>query len=127
MGTMIQDLRFGWRQLAKYPGFTAVALVTLALGIGANSAMFSVVNAVLLRPLPFPQPDRLVAIGEYDVRHGIPRNADGSVSYPNMADLRARNRTLADVAVYGWSEATLTGSGQPHHVALSRVNAGLFN
>lgn len=126
MTALTQDLRSGVRQLHKNPGFAAIAVLTIALGIGTTTAMFSVVNAVLLRPLPFPHPERLVAIGEYDTRSGFPKNATGSVSYPNMADLRTRNRSLTDVSVFGWSEATVTGQGQPRHVGISTVNASLF-
>src|ERR1043166_3928279 len=126
MSALIQDFRSGVRQLRRNPGFAVVAIVTIALGIGATTAMFSVVNAVLLRPLPFRQPDRLVAIAAYDPRHGIPKNPTGSVSYPDIADLHARNRSLTDVAVYDWGEATLTGQGEPRHVSFSHVNAGLF-
>jgi putative ABC transport system permease protein len=126
MTSLIQDFLYGVRQLRRNPGFAVIAIVTIALGVGVTTAMFSVVNAVLLRPLPFRQPDRLVAIGAYDTRHGRPSNAGGSVSYPDIADLRTRSRSLTDVAVYDWSEATVTGQGDPRHVSLSHVNAALF-
>jgi putative ABC transport system permease protein len=127
MGTLIQDFRFAIRQLRRSPGFAIIAVFTIALGIGVTTAMFSVVNAVLLRPLPFPHPERLVAIGEYDTRHGVPRNELGSVSYPDLEDIRNRNRSFADVALYNWNEATLTGLGEPLHVNFSQVNASIFS
>ena len=126
MTALIQDLRSGVRQLRKNPGFATVAVVTIALGIGATTAMFSVVNAVLLRPLPFSRPDRLIGIGSYDPRFGVPNNTTASVSYPDIADLRNKNRSLTDVAVYGWSEGTVTGQGEARHVGISVVNASLF-
>lgn len=126
MRTLINDVRFGIRQLRRSPGFTIIAVFTIALGIGATTAMFSVVNAVLLRPLPFPRPERLVNIGEYDTRHGLPRNQLGSLSYPDLEDIRNRNHSFSDVALYFWYEATLSGVGEPLHVNISQVSASLF-
>lgn len=126
MRSFIQDFHYALRQLRRNPGFTAIAIMTVALGIGVTTAMFSVVNSVLLRPLPFRQPDRLVAIGEYDTRMGIPHGDLGSVSYPNVADIRNRNRTLTDIALYGFNQATLTGYGEPRHVNFSEVSASMF-
>ena len=126
MKTLIQDFHFGIRQLRRNPGFAIVAIITIALGIGVTTAMFSVVNAVLLRPLPFRQPDRLLAVGEYDTRTGIPKNDLGSVSYPDVVDIRNRNHSLTDIAAYDFDQATLTGLGEPRHVNISHVNASMF-
>jgi predicted permease len=114
MDAVLQDLRYGFRILLKSPGFTAVAVLTLALGIGANSAMFSVVNAVLLRPLPFPHSDRLIAIGEKDQRTPSGSVAFLSVSYPNFFDWRSQSRSFEQMASYHDTDATLTGATVAH-------------
>lgn len=126
MSGIIHDLRYAVRQLRKNPGFTAIAVFTIALGIGATTTMFSVVNSVLLRPLPFREPDRLMEIGEYDTRTGDPGNLIGSISYPDVADVRSRNHSFEDVAAYDFNQGTLTGLREPLHVNVSHVNAGLF-
>ena len=91
MTTTLQDLRYAARALRKSPGFTAVAALTLALGVGANTAIFSVVNAVMLRPLPFAEPDQLVRIWESNVERGWPTFA---MSHPNFLDFRAQAHEL---------------------------------
>ena len=96
---MMTDIRYGLRQLIKHPAFTIIAILTLALGIGANTAIFSVVNAVLLKPLPFPQPEQLIAFGMTDARVKDQTNL-GSLSYPDFFDFRDQNRTLTSSAVY---------------------------
>jgi putative ABC transport system permease protein len=96
---MLNDIRYGIRQLIKHPAFTIIAILTLALGIGANTAIFSVVNAVLLKPLPFPEPDQLIAVGMTDTRQKGETNLN-SLSYPDFFDFRDQNRTLASSAVY---------------------------
>jgi putative ABC transport system permease protein len=124
--TLIRDVRYAIRSLLNTTGFTAVAVITLALGIGANTAMFSVVNTVLLRPLPFRDPQRLLAVVETDPRAG--ENAPQmSVSYPDFVDIRARSRTLEAIAAFKDSSGTLTGSGEAVHVNAESVSAGLFN
>jgi len=123
----MQDCRYGIRQLRRNPGFAIVAVVTIALGISTTTAMFSVVNAVLLRPLPFHQPQRLVAVGQYDTRHGDRKNLNFDMSYPDILDIRSQTRTLAGIAAYDWNDATLTGLGEPLHVNLATVSAELFS
>jgi putative ABC transport system permease protein len=126
MTSLLQDGRYALRQLRQSPGFAAIAVVTVALGIGATTAMFSVVNAILLRPLPFQEPERLMAIGEYDTRLGQAGKVLDTVSYADLRDIRTRNRSFSDVAAYNWDETTLTGVGEPLHVKFGRVNAGMF-
>lgn len=108
MGASIQDLRFGARMLWKNPGFAAVAVLTLALGIGANTAVFSVIDAVLLRPLPFHAPERLVALGQTE-----PTDREGlsSFSFRNFADLRDQTNAFEHLAAYYGNVVTLTGEG----------------
>src|SRR5919197_1154601 len=101
----MNDLRFALRQLRKSPGFTAIAIITLALGVGANTAIFSVINAMLLRPLPYPQPDRLVLIRE---RTNI--FDSGSVCLPNYLDWRASQRGFTDLALFRREDANLSGA-----------------
>ncbi len=107
-----KDLRFALRMLRKNPGFSAIAVLALALGIGVNTTVFTVVNAVLLRPLPFHHPEQLVKLWD---SYGVPGNA-GPVSYPNFVDWRAWNRTFSDMAAFTGYSAVLTGSGEPLHV-----------
>jgi predicted permease len=121
MPTFVQDVRFGLRTLAKNPGFTAVALLALALGIGANTAIFSVVNGVLLHPLPYPQPERLMMIYE--------KTADfsqSSVSYPDFLDWQRENHSFTDMACFRRNDFNFTGSGQPEHLEGEHVSAGLL-
>jgi len=104
----MNDIRFAFRMLTKAPGFTIVAVFTLALGIGANTAIFSVVNALLLKPLPFPAPQQLVAFGMTDTRQKE-QTMLGSLSYPDFFDFREQNHTLANIAVYLDRGFALTG------------------
>ena len=123
MNTLIQDIRFGLRMLLKSPSVSIVATIALALGIGANTAIFSVVNAVLLRPLPFPDSDALMALFETDLQRG---QQSGSHSYPNFMDLRAQNTVFEHVASYHGSDFILTGRGEPARIQGSVVTADLF-
>ena len=97
---MMTDIRYGIRQLLKHPGFTLVAVLTLALGIGANTAIFSVVNAVLLKPLPFPAPEELVAVGGIDLAETVSPPRLYSLCIPDFADFREQNRSFSSMAVY---------------------------
>ena len=121
MGTLLQDLRFGFRMLKKSPGFTAVAVVTLALGIGANTALFSVVNGVLLSPLPFPQPDQLVTLHE-----NKPNFEGGSISYPNFRDWRKENHTFSSLALARAYAFSLTGIGEAEQVTGEFISSDFF-
>ncbi len=122
MGTLFQDLRYGLRMLAKNPGFTAVAVLTLALGIGANTAMFGVVNAVLLRPLPFHDPGRLVAI------EGIPVVKFNGLHNRVLGweDWVSRTQTLEDVTIFEQGGVNLAGGSEPEHVPAAAVSGGFF-
>jgi len=123
METLLQDIRYGIRMLAKNPGFTAIAVLTLALGIGANTAIFSVVNAELLRPLPFRDPGQLVRVATANARlHTV----SGAVSYPDFADWRAQNHVFQDMAAYTDSSFALTGTEQPAHLQGATVTAAMF-
>lgn len=121
MNTLFQDLQYGFRMLLKHPGVTAIAVLTLALGIGANTAIFSVVNAVLLNPLPYREPDRLVSLWENVPTHGRWRAAPA-----NFFDWRKQNTVFEDVSAYGANSLTLTGDGEPEQLTGARVSSGYF-
>ncbi|HET9283427.1 MAG TPA: ABC transporter permease [Candidatus Angelobacter sp.] len=125
MITLFQDIRFGLRMLRKSPGFTVIALITLALGIGANTAIFSIVNAVLLKPLPYPQPDRLVFMTSAFTRNGIARNF--ATSYPDFLDWRATAKSFNGMASYHSDSFTLTGTAEPLHVSGVTVAGDFFS
>jgi len=122
METLVQDLRYGVRILAKAPGFTAIAVLTVALGIGANTAIFSVVQGVLLSPLPYSQPDRLAMIMESN-----PRYAHVWVSYPNFQDWQRNAQSFLQMAAFMQQGYDLTNPGTPEHVVGSAVTAGFFS
>ena len=108
METLIKDIRYGIRSLLKRPGFTAIAIITLALGIGASTAIFSVVDGVLLRPLPYPNADRMVQIREVNAR-----GSQMPVTEPNFLDVRQRSQTLEVVAQYASNKTIVTGASEP--------------
>jgi predicted permease len=119
MDTLIKDIRFGVRSLLRRPGFTAIAVITLAVGIGINAALFSVVNGVLLNPLPFPQPEQLVTIDQ-----SKPNFETGAVPYPNFLDLRKENQTFSAMSIFRGAAFSLIGTGQPERVNGRFVSAG---
>ncbi len=119
----LQDIRFAWRTLAKSPGFTIVAVTALALGIGANTAIFSVVNPILLRPLPFKDPSQLVMIWEDATHLGFPKNTS---SPANFLDWQRQNSVFAGMAAMAPRSFNLTGSGEPERLDGRRVSANLF-
>src|SRR5437016_4357139 len=123
MGTLFKDIRFGVRSLLKRPGFTATAVITLALGIGANTAIFSVVNTLLLRPLPFKEPARLVQVWEANYKRG--RNKM-EASYPNFADWRDQNQVFEQIAAYSDKTFNLTDTGEPERIQGEIVSPSLF-
>jgi putative ABC transport system permease protein len=118
-----QDFRYGLRMLWKKPGFTLTAVLTLSLGIGANTAIFSVVNAVLLNPLPFPSPERLVALGQTTPES---RTALSNFSFRNYADLRDQTKAFEQLAAYYNSNLTLTGQGEATRLRVTVATANLF-
>jgi putative ABC transport system permease protein len=121
--TCWQDLRFGLRTLSRNPGFAAVAVLTLTLGIGVNTAIFSVVNTVLLHPLPFAAPEQLVAVVSTRLRGNVPDNA----SYPDFLDWRAQNHIFSQMAAYDTDNFTLTDQGEAIHIQGAVVSADLFS
>ncbi|MEW6206899.1 MAG: ABC transporter permease [Acidobacteriota bacterium] len=124
MNNFFQDLRYSARMLAKRPAFTIIAIITLALGIGANTAIFSVVNAVLLRPLPYPDSDRIVRIWQSLPSHGLNRL---SISPPEFVDYRDRSGSFSSIAVYASQGLNLTGAGEPERITCTYGSWGLFS
>jgi len=116
-----QNLRYGVRILAKSPGFALMAVLTLTIGIGANTAIFTVVNSVLLRPLPFHDPERLTILSERDPKFEVE-----SVAYQNFTDWRAQNRSFQDMALFRVGDYTITGDRGPEHINGREVSSGFF-
>lgn len=123
MSTLLHDLRIAARSLKRTPGFTFVAVLTLALGIGAGTAIFSVVNGVLLRSLPFPEPDALVRVWNVGPEGG----RGGTISYPNVQDLSERNRTLSGLAVYFPAELSAWIDGELERIDVAAVSESFFD
>ena len=121
METFLQDVRYGLRMLIKSPGFALIAILTLALGIGANTAIFSVVNGVLLNPLPFPKANRIVVM--FEAKRNFPK---GSISYPNYLDWQSGNRSFESMAAYRWGPGDITGVAEPENVRGRRVSSSFF-
>ncbi|MEY2562837.1 MAG: hypothetical protein QOH88_1030 [Verrucomicrobiota bacterium] len=124
---MMTDIRYGLRQLLKHPGFTLIAVLTLALGIGANTAIFSVVNAVLLKPLPFPAPEELVAIGGIDRTETVSPPKLSSMCYPDFFDLRDQNRSFSSIAVYRDRTLSLVDEKDAQSVRGQKVSGEFFD
>jgi predicted permease len=124
---MINDIRYGLRQLIKHPAFTLVAVLTLALGIGANTAIFSVVNAVLLKPLPFPAPEELVAVGGVDLSETISPPRLDSLCYPDFFDLREQNRSFSSMAVFRNLSLALVDEKEAQSVLGQKVSGEFFD
>ncbi|MGO9272812.1 MAG: ABC transporter permease [Terriglobia bacterium] len=121
MGALLQDIGYGLRLFRRNPGFTIVAILALGLGVGANTAIFSVVNGVLLRPLPYPEPDRLMTVYESSPDFNL-----NSVSYPNFLDWQRDSHSFTDLAAYRGNDFNFTGLGQPEHLDGEYVTAGLL-
>jgi putative ABC transport system permease protein len=121
MTTLMQDLRYAARTLGKSPGFTAIAVATLALGIGANTAIFSVVHAVLLRRLPYPEPDRLLVMRERHIHHCCT-----GVAWPTFLDWRAQTHSFSELAGFRTDHAMLSGAGEPEMLRSAQVSAEFF-
>ena len=122
MATLWQDVRYGVRMLLKNPGITVIVIIALALGIGANTAIFSVVNTVLLRPLPYEESDRLVFLNEKS-----PVLDEMSISYPNFTDWRNQTQTFEKMGVYNRASYNLTGAGEAERIVTGQVSADLFS
>jgi predicted permease len=122
--TALQDLRFAFRMLRKNPGFSAIAVLTLALGIGANTAIFSVVYAVLLKPLPYADSEQLFTVFQQDIKN--PKNVNG-FSFPNLHDLREQSEIFSDLSGVQAHQLTVTGNGEAFNVDTSVVTPDLFN
>lgn len=119
--TLLQDLRFAFRGLRKSPGFTAIAVLTLALGIGASTSIFSVVDAVLLRPLPYPNPPQIVTLSELSANGHRMHLAD-----PNFLDFRVQNHTLVGLADFGWGPESVSGGSEPVRMNVAAVSQDFF-
>jgi putative ABC transport system permease protein len=122
METLVKDIRYGLRGLLKRPGFTLVAIITLALGIGANTAIFSVVNAVVLRPLPYAEPDRLMTLWET-----MPGTDQRSVAPGNFVDWRTQNKTFEDLAATFYANFNLTSDGEPDRIDGATITSNLMS
>ncbi len=121
---LFEDFRVGMRMLRKNPGFATLAVLTLAIGIGANTAIFGLANAAFFRPLPYPNADRLAFLWENNQRTG---ETEGLVSYPNYADWRSQSHIFADMAFFMSGKSILSGSGDPERTPVALVSTNLFS
>jgi putative ABC transport system permease protein len=124
MESLLSDVRYAIRNLIKRPGFTAIAVITLALGIGANSAIYSIINALLIKPLPIPEQDRVVAIWDKNPSRGVQHN---EVAMANYLDWRAQNHSFEQLALYRWWSTNLTGGDTPERVQGFLVTANFLD
>src|SRR6185503_11818428 len=127
METIIQDIRYGFRLMVRRPTFTIIAVATLALGIGANTAIFSVVNAVLMRTLPYQEPERLVALWETSAQPGQEVNDRNEVAMGNFLDWRAQVDAFDEIAALTYSNVNLTGVAEPERIQGAVVTTNLFS
>jgi putative ABC transport system permease protein len=127
MARLAQNMRFALRLLRKSPGFACVAVVIMALGIGANTAIFSVVQAVLLEPLPFADADRLVQIWHVPPQTSFPGMTWFSVSAANFLDWQKQNHVFDQIALYGGAGYDITGSGKPQSIVAATVTSNFFS
>jgi len=125
LDNLMQDLRYGLRMLRKTPGFTTVAVLTLALGIGANAAIFSYIDAWFIKPLPYPQPDRLVIFETQDKKHGW--TSGGVTSAADFFDFQKQNTSFEQTVAWGGASLNLTGDGLPELVDGGRVSWNFFD
>src|SRR6266851_2750695 len=124
MQNLIQDIRYAARMLHRNPGFTTVAVMALALGIGANTAVFTVVNGVLLRPMPFPEPDRLFLVS-YALQHGPFENGPSMLD-SDYLEFRRQDQVFERIASFAGNSANLTGAGDPVHIPIANVTPDFF-
>src|SRR5215210_4077499 len=124
MDAFLNDVRYAIRSLIKRPAFTVIAVITLALGIGANTAIFSAINALLLKPLPFPELDRLVAIWDKLPSRGVLHN---EVAMANYLDWNSQNQSFEQLAIYRWWSANLTGADTPERIQGFLVSANFLD
>ena len=121
--TLWQDSRYGMRMLRKYPGFALTVMITLGLGIGANATIFSVINAVLLEPLPYQEPDRLIRLWESNPGTGL---TEVEVSVPNFQDWQREQSVFEQLAASENATFNLTGTGEPQRVSAAKITANLI-
>src|SRR5580698_1888662 len=122
MGELLQDLRFGFRSLRRSPGFATIALLTIAIGIGANAAIFSFIDSVVLKPLPYPEPERIIRLYEKP-----PGGGWNGISALNFLDWQKEGKSFQYMAAQNWDGVTLTGMGDPVQVGGLKVSAHYFD